>query len=212
MVQVSTHVLSPKAMSIADYLLHKAPYWSSSQYDHRVSENSRNTFLKFVEDQHKDSRQNEDFEGDSALLKCDKATCHDEHYVRLPCAGCWLNLVSASAGNSAEKEGPGSSTPSKEGSSTKSLLSKVFSKAKVVDADKDLSSNGASGKRDSVASPAKGAGAEQRDTAASPAKAAGSGLRANAVTPEKSPSGGKRAQAAPSRSPGQHARNESVGG
>jgi len=190
-VQVSTHVLSPKAMSIADYLLHKAPYWSSSQYDHRVSENSRNTFLKFVEDQHKDSRQNEDFEGDSALLKCDKATCHDEHYVRLPCAGCWLNLVSASAGNSAEKEGPGSSTPSKEGSSTKSLLSKVFSKAKVVDADKDLSSNGA---------------------AASPAKAAGSGHRANAVTPERSPSGGKRAQAAPSRSPGQRARNESVGG
>ena len=199
MVQVSTHVLSPKAMSIADYLLHKAPYWSSSQYDHRVSENSRNTFLKFVEDQHTDSRQNQDFEGDSALLKCDKATCHDEHYVRLPCAGCWLNLVSASAGNSAEKEGPGSSTPSKEGSSTKSLLSKVFSKAKVVDADKDLSSNGASGKRDSVA-----------DTAASPAKAAGSGHRANAVTPEKSPSGGKRGQAAPS--PGQRARNESVGG
>ncbi len=82
MVQVSTHVLSPKAMSIADYLLHKAPYWSSSQYDHRVSENSRNTFLTFVEDQHKDSRKNADFEGDSALLKCDKATCHDEHYVR----------------------------------------------------------------------------------------------------------------------------------
>ena len=82
-VQVSTHVLSPKAMSIADYLLHKAPYWSSSQYDHRVSENSRtrNTFLKFVEDQHKESRQNEDFEGDFALFKCDKATCNDEHYA-----------------------------------------------------------------------------------------------------------------------------------
>ena len=208
MVQVSTHVLSPKAMSIADYLLHKAPYWSSSQYDHRVSENSRNTFLKFVEDQHKDSRQNEDFEGDSALLKCDKATCHDEHYVRLPCAGCWLNLVSASAGNSAEKEGPGSSTPSKEGSSTKSLLSKVFSKAKVVDADKDLSSNGASGKRDSVASPAKGAGAEQRETTDSPAKAAGAGQRAKTASPARSPSAGKRA----ATSPGQRVRNESAGG
>ena len=109
-----------------------------------------------------------------------------------------------SASNSAEKV----PSPSKEDLSTKSLLSQVFGKAKVVDADKNLSSNGASGKRDSVASPAKGAGAEQRETTDSPAKAAGAGQRAKTASPARSPSAGKRA----ATSPGQRARNESAGG
>ncbi len=46
-----------------DVMLHKAPYWSFTNYDNCVDASVRVSFLSFVEDQHKESRANGDFEG-----------------------------------------------------------------------------------------------------------------------------------------------------
>jgi len=75
-VQVPVHVMSPRALALADYILHKAPYHSVSNYERRVDEGVRLSFLEFVEQQHKESRDNKDLEGDCALFDWDRSHVH----------------------------------------------------------------------------------------------------------------------------------------
>ena len=72
-MQITTPVLSPKLLALSDVLLHKSPYWSFNNYDHRVAESVRasESFLRFVEDQHKENRADGEFEGEYALLNWD---------------------------------------------------------------------------------------------------------------------------------------------
>ena len=56
-VSTKVHWLSPRFLSLLDYLLHKSPYWSISNYDRRVDENIRDGFMHHVVKVHKDSRQ-----------------------------------------------------------------------------------------------------------------------------------------------------------
>ena len=66
-MQITTPILSPKLLALSDVMLHKSPYWSFNNYDTRVDERVRASFLSFVEDQHKENRADGDFEGDYAL-------------------------------------------------------------------------------------------------------------------------------------------------
>ena len=70
-MQITTPVLSPKLLALSDVLLHKSPYWSFNNYDHRVAQSVRASFLRFVEDQHKENRADGEFEGEYALLNWD---------------------------------------------------------------------------------------------------------------------------------------------
>ena len=90
--------------------------------------------------------------------------CTELYYARMPCTWCWLNLVSAA------DDGANAMRPStKEDSSSKSLLSKVFAKPKAAAPDSPAKPE-ATGKRrhpspaKSAASPAKAAAAVQRAT------------------------------------------------
>jgi len=92
-----------------------------------------------------------------------KAMCTDLYYVIVPCTGCWLNLVTAAGDDVKGKR------PSKEESSSKSLVSKVFAKPKAAHPDSPAKTD-ASGKRrnpspaKSATSPAKAVAAVQRAT------------------------------------------------
>ncbi len=45
---------SPLLLSLVDYRLHKAPYWSIHKYKDRVDESLRKAFVEHVEKSHKD--------------------------------------------------------------------------------------------------------------------------------------------------------------
>jgi len=67
-VQVPVPVMSHRALGLADFILHKSMYWSVSNYERRVDEGVRQSFLQFVEGQHKESRHNQELAGDCALF------------------------------------------------------------------------------------------------------------------------------------------------
>ena len=77
-MQVPVHVMSPRALALADYILHKSMYWSVSNYERRVDEleSVQQSFLQSVEQQHKESRDNKDLEGDCALFDRDSSHVH----------------------------------------------------------------------------------------------------------------------------------------
>ncbi len=49
--------LSPRLMSLLDYFMHKAPYWSVQNYEKRVDYGVRTAFLQHVEKVHVDNRR-----------------------------------------------------------------------------------------------------------------------------------------------------------
>ena len=48
--------ISPRLLSLLDYLMHKAPYWSIHNYEKRLDEDVRESFMRHVLGVHKDSR------------------------------------------------------------------------------------------------------------------------------------------------------------
>ena len=75
-MQVPVPVMSHRALALADFILHKSMYWSVSNYERRVDESVRQSFLQFVEQQHKESRDNKDLEGDCVLFDRDSSHVH----------------------------------------------------------------------------------------------------------------------------------------
>ena len=53
---IQVNWLSPRLMSLMDYLMHKAPYWSIYNYEKRLEEDVRNAFMRHVLEVHKESR------------------------------------------------------------------------------------------------------------------------------------------------------------
>ena len=53
---VKVYWLSPRLMSLLDYFMHKAPYWSVNNYEKRVDDGVRTAFLKHVEKVHAEHR------------------------------------------------------------------------------------------------------------------------------------------------------------
>ena len=49
--------ISPRLLSLLDYFLHKAPYWSVNNYEKRLNEGVRKGFMRHVLQSHKDSRE-----------------------------------------------------------------------------------------------------------------------------------------------------------
>lgn len=47
-------MISARLLSLVDYFLHKSPYWSVNNYEKRVDERVRVSFLRYVEQAHKD--------------------------------------------------------------------------------------------------------------------------------------------------------------
>ena len=47
--------ISPRLLSLLDYFLHKAPYWSVNNYEKRLSEGVREGFMQHVLKAHKES-------------------------------------------------------------------------------------------------------------------------------------------------------------
>ena len=54
---VKVYWLSPRLMSLLDYFMHKAPYWSVNNYEKRVDVGVRTAFLRHVEQVHADNRR-----------------------------------------------------------------------------------------------------------------------------------------------------------
>ncbi len=48
-------MISPRLLSLVDYMLHKAPYWSIHKYENRVDESLRKAFVEHVEKSHRDN-------------------------------------------------------------------------------------------------------------------------------------------------------------
>ena len=53
---IQVNWFSPRLMSLLDYLMHKAPYWSIYNYEKRLDENVRDAFMRHVLEVHKESR------------------------------------------------------------------------------------------------------------------------------------------------------------
>ena len=75
-MQVPVPVMSHRALGLADFILHKSMYWSVSNYERRVDEGVLRPFLQFVEQQHKESRDNNELEGDCALFERYRSNVH----------------------------------------------------------------------------------------------------------------------------------------
>ncbi len=54
---IKVNWLSPRLMSLLDYLMHKAPYWSVQNYEKRLKEDVRDSFMRHVFDVHTESRE-----------------------------------------------------------------------------------------------------------------------------------------------------------
>ena len=54
---IKVNWISPRLLSLLDYFLHKAPYWSIYNYEKRLSEGVREGFMRHVLQSHKDSRE-----------------------------------------------------------------------------------------------------------------------------------------------------------
>ena len=54
---IKVNWLSPRLMSLLDYLMHKAPYWSVQNYEKRLKEDVRDTFMRHVCKVHTESRE-----------------------------------------------------------------------------------------------------------------------------------------------------------
>ena len=54
---VQVYWLSPRLMSLLDYFMHKAPYWSVNNYEKRVDDGVRTAFLQHVEQVHSGHRR-----------------------------------------------------------------------------------------------------------------------------------------------------------
>jgi hypothetical protein len=62
---IQKKVISVKLLTLVDYMLHKSPYWSSTNYAKRVPEQVRLNFLGLVEQQHNQGHR--ELEGDLHL-------------------------------------------------------------------------------------------------------------------------------------------------
>lgn len=54
---VKVHWFSPQLLSLLDYFIHKSPYWSVHNYESRVDEDVRESFMRHCLKVHKDNRQ-----------------------------------------------------------------------------------------------------------------------------------------------------------
>ena len=54
---VKVYWLSPLLMSLLDYFMHKAPYWSVQNYEKRVDYGVCTAFLQHVEQVHDENRR-----------------------------------------------------------------------------------------------------------------------------------------------------------
>ena len=52
---IKVHYISSRLLSLLDYFLHKAPYWSVQNYEKRLSEGIREGFMRHVLQSHKDN-------------------------------------------------------------------------------------------------------------------------------------------------------------
>ena len=63
---ISQKYFSVKLLSLFDYMLHKSPYWSYSNYDKRVPDAVRTSFMEVVANQHK--KGHKELEGNFHLV------------------------------------------------------------------------------------------------------------------------------------------------
>ncbi len=47
--------ISTRLLTLVDYMLHKAPYWSVHKYEDQVDESLRKAFIEHVEKSHRDN-------------------------------------------------------------------------------------------------------------------------------------------------------------
>ncbi len=64
---IKVNWFSSRLLSLLDYFLHKAPYWSVQNYEKRLSEGVREGFMRHVLQAHKDSW--EDFQGSNGKFE-----------------------------------------------------------------------------------------------------------------------------------------------
>ena len=57
MESIKVNWISSRLLSLLDYFLHKAPYWSVNNYEKRLNEGVREGFMRHVLQAHKDSRE-----------------------------------------------------------------------------------------------------------------------------------------------------------
>ena len=54
---IKVNYISSRLLSLLDYFLHKAPYWSVQNYEKRLSEGIREGFMRHVLQSHQDNRE-----------------------------------------------------------------------------------------------------------------------------------------------------------
>jgi hypothetical protein len=54
---IKVNWISSRLMSLLDYLMHKAPYWSVHNYEKRLDEDVRDAFMRHVIGVHKEFRE-----------------------------------------------------------------------------------------------------------------------------------------------------------
>ena len=54
---IKVHWFSPRLISLLDYFMHKAPYWSVHNYEKRLDEDVRESFMRHAMKVHSDSRE-----------------------------------------------------------------------------------------------------------------------------------------------------------
>ena len=121
---VKQHWFSPRLLSLLDYFIHKSPYWSVHNYEQRLDEDIRESFMRHCMKVHKDGRQ--DLTGESRAFQ------RPNYMSTLPfmitdsdavSAEIWMSRVGA---ENAPKKDRGSNGPSQGKAASQAAIARMM--------------------------------------------------------------------------------------